>query len=201
MEKLKKLLLLPAFLSVFLAAGCQTSQPLSQGQDMNYKLASEKIGDENVSIADAKVESFETLEELGAHADVIVRGVKDDAGLDKVQTTELGTLMHIQHDSPIRITKVYKGTVNKGDVITVAEPTGTYQGIVVSVEGYKAMKKGKEYILFLRKSPDENNMYGIVSVSEGKYTTDKTIESYHKEGELGYQRLAKFTNEANNKYK
>ncbi|UUZ95777.1 hypothetical protein LJK87_15990 [Paenibacillus sp. P25] len=90
--------------------------------------------------------------------------------------------------------------MNKKSNIKVVEPVGTYKGTISSFEGYKAMQKGREYILFLFKDP-QNDRYGIVAINQGKHSTDGTVEIYSEgKEEPEYKRIEKFTKAINEKY-
>ncbi|ARU61373.1 hypothetical protein CBW65_10450 [Tumebacillus avium] len=75
--------------------------------------------------------------------------------------------------SAVKITNVFKGTVQKGNRIFVNEEgyleDDTYHGSI----GYKWMTKKGEYLLFLDKSQQQGDVYYIVGNYQGKfdYTT------------------------------
>lgn len=200
---MKKIIMISTLAVVLALTGIWAAQKntkhVAQSEEVQKELeVNFREGDTKVSVAHAKVESFRSLQELEDHSDLIVRGVKLD-GKENVTTSPIGTIMDVETISRFQVSTVYKGVVAQGDVLTVAEPVATHRGVIVSIAGYKAMKQGKEYILFLFKAPDTNNL-GIVAVTQGKYSTDRTVELYAKQEEDNHKRIAKYTKEVNDKY-
>ncbi|WP_146200973.1 hypothetical protein [Tumebacillus permanentifrigoris] len=62
------------------------------------------------------------------------------------------------------------------------------------------MKKGKEYVLFLKSVPNMEHFYGITGVYQGKLTLDQTVELYGDSNDDEFKHLEKLTSEAQDKH-
>ncbi|ARU62157.1 hypothetical protein CBW65_14965 [Tumebacillus avium] len=130
--------------------------------------------DVQLAIHEADYVAFDTVADIEQHSDLIVQ----------VEFTGDRTLkqwdVEKASESKVQINKVYKGSLNKGDVISVYE--AGYQAddnTVVSVEGYNLMSEKGKYVLFLRPFTDGN--YIIVGMYQGKY--DLNTKALAKEAE------------------
>lgn len=180
----------------------QTPSQLSekQSQTKDFTLAvNYQSGQESVSIADAKMDYYKTLEEMEAASDVVVRGTKL-TGKERIETSAIGTLLASFTDSSFKVSRVIKGNEKKDSTITVAEPVASFKGVIASVEGYKIMKEGHEYILFLKKVPNMEHFYGVSGVYQGKLSVDQSVEFYGDSDDDSYKHLEKLTKESKDKF-
>jgi hypothetical protein len=133
--------------------------------------------DENTKISDRPMTAdyhiptdFDNLKERTALI-VTVKSLQD-LGQDYVDNILLGSRKEVE------IIKVHgnklKKDLKKGDIINIVEPAYVENGEYHTVEDYIKMDDDKEYTLFLVEGDDENE-YGVVSLSYGKYSkTEKT---------------------------
>jgi hypothetical protein len=121
---------------------------------------------------------FQNLEELEAKADVIVK-VRATPKKEQVDIIQSGVVLDTTTKTDVVIEKVYKGNLEKGQVIPVYEPAAFVNGIYSTMEGYTLMKENGNYILFLRDNPDDT-FVGIGGY-QGKYSLDITTPA--KQGE------------------
>lgn len=106
----------------------------------------------NHQVVDAKMPSFDTLEEMEQFSDIIVRGVRLEGGEGTVKYVN-GVLVLGYTMSQFSVTDVYQdstGMIQTGTVITVLENEvfDESTNTVYHVGGYSMMEEGHEYLLF-----------------------------------------------------
>lgn len=146
---------------------------------INAQQASEKTGKaiSIVSAGDADMIIYSTLEEVEESAELIVevelvgKRARKNIFLNSMVIESYGL-------AKVKVNQVYKGDVQVGDELTVAEP-GYFDvsGKYVSFEGYKAMDKEGRYILFLRTG--SNNEQIVIGLYQGKF--DLTLPQLEQE--------------------
>lgn len=100
-----------------------------------------------------------TLKEEDELSDYIVKGRLTDGAKQILERYEPGTVNFGVTVSSFKISWVYKGNLNKGDIIPIAERYYTVEekGKIVRYElGYAPSLPDKEYIFFLSKAKDDN---------------------------------------------
>nr|WP_319489206.1 hypothetical protein [uncultured Caproiciproducens sp.] len=100
-----------------------------------------------------------TLKEEDKLSDYIVKGRLLDDAKQKLERYEPGTVNFGVTVSSFKISWVYKGNLNIGDIIPIAERYYTVEekGKIVRYElGYAPSPPDKEYIFFLSKVEDSN---------------------------------------------
>lgn len=85
-----------------------------------------------------------------------------------------GHFVDTQSKSYVDVKEIFKGQESK-KTISVFEPAYRKDGRYISMEGYKLMDKGEEYILFLRDS-GVGDIYTIIGMHEGKYNLNVSID-------------------------
>lgn len=110
-----------------------------------------------------------SLSELSNESEYIVKG-KILPGSENVLTDYSGYTK-----TGFKIEEVYKGTLNKGDIIDIREPyyTSIYDENAVTThrEDYYASQVGEDYILFLYKQP-KSGLYGLSYSTLSRYSLD-----------------------------
>lgn len=110
---------------------------------------------EHVAV-EAKLVSFESLEEMEEYCDVIIRGVRLAEEESRVNMAN-GTIIGGYTLSQLKVTQVIRdeeGLLENIEEITILENefVDTTTNKIYHVGGYNMMVEGKEYLLFLRKS-------------------------------------------------
>lgn len=134
---------------------------------------------------DAKTDSYASLNEVENDADIIVRGVRledEEIVIEKSGKNVLSAYTF----SKVKVISVYNASSSKileGDVITVLENEAYDEETqtVYHIAGYNMMVEGNEYILFLKESQLNNEVYyvsvgvnyGTVSVEDDGRTVQK----------------------------
>lgn len=123
-----------------------------------------------VSGGDALMIRYYTVEDLEERADLIVMVTVIGSGREEVMDDS--STFFANTFTPVRVEKAYKGDVNPGDVIEVAEfiysrrtPTGLE---IVTVRPYKPLERKKSYLLFLTKTTTKG-WWRLTGESQGKY--------------------------------
>ncbi|ASS76605.1 hypothetical protein CIG75_17625 [Tumebacillus algifaecis] len=119
---------------------------------------------------------YTKVEQLEQEADLIIRarftGTRNRIDLSITWPAAIDSAPYFVSQSTVKVTKVFKGNVQKGDLLLVNEEgyieKDTYHGSI----GYKWMTKKGDYLLFLERSPNSHVSY-IVGNYQGKfdYTT------------------------------
>ena len=92
--------------------------------------------------------------------------------------------------SELDVLAVYKGNLNKEDMISVFEPVDCYSKIKMDcTDGYSMMQDGTEYILFLKPLKntyygDDKYVYAPSSTTYSKYALNDSIPELFPEKEL-----------------
>ncbi len=125
-----------------------------------------------------------------------------------------GHIVDTESKSYVDVKEIFKGQESK-KTISVFEPAYQKNGRYISMEGYKLMDKGEEYILFLRDS-GVGDTYTIIGMHEGKYNLNLSIDKEQlknmssddklKNPQVEYmgnniEQFIKLKNEVKNKYK
>ncbi|REK71384.1 hypothetical protein [Paenibacillus paeoniae] len=120
-----------------------------------------------------------TSKALFSGADLVVIGkpikdIEDREVLSKETST--GILMYIATSTEIKVEKVLKGPKEDAVDLKVIEPVGlrqTFKGKErIAIEGYTAMKKDSQYLIFLSKNTF--GQYGVINMQAGKFNLDGT---------------------------
>ncbi|WP_409250591.1 hypothetical protein V1502_10440 [Bacillus sp. SCS-153A] len=119
-----------------------------------------------VSSGSADYPIFDSLEELEADSDLIIKGQLhgDPQIKDEYQS---GVHIDSVRKSEVVIREVYKGQREEEEIITVYEPGFVQDNTLITIEGYVPMNSSGNYILFLRENP--NGEYVVMGVDQGKY--------------------------------
>ncbi|RJQ32755.1 MAG: hypothetical protein C4589_00370 [Peptococcaceae bacterium] len=120
--------------------------------------------------------SYSNADDLEKNADLIIVGtpLKEFSECTPTITyNEFGRYDNFYTVSDIRISKILKGQY-QSDTIPVLQNAAIdkKENIMLVDEGYSVMKKGKKYLLFLKKSPLEG--YYILGINEGKHSVDNS---------------------------
>ncbi len=127
----------------------------------------------------SKVVSYDTLSEMEADADLILRAERLDHEEPVLKYSD-NNLYSFWTFSQVRISKIYKDDteeLGEGQTITILENEvfDSKTNTVFHVSGYRMMVAGNEYLLFLQKGNRENGEtyfvscgvnFGTVSLSE-----------------------------------
>lgn len=119
---------------------------------------------------------FHEVEDLENYADLIVVGqVKTDLKEDKKVVTEnqFGRRDDFYTITPFHVNQYLKGETDT-KVIDVVQPLvlTSFDKLLLQ-EGYSQLKKNSKYILFLKETQQEG-LYSIVAVNQGKFNLDGT---------------------------
>ncbi|KIY23446.1 MULTISPECIES: hypothetical protein [Mesobacillus] len=167
-------------------------------------------GSEPKVISDhAKVVSFETLSEMENESPIIVRGKKlGKLGQKKVKSKVNDNIISGWTEAEFLVKEVIKTDGNEkvkpNAKISVGELVYEHEGIIHTTNGYKEMKNGEDYLLFLI---ERDGVLSIRGVTFGKVplNTDD-VEMYADEDEPEEEvkaeraNFAKLFNEAKEKY-
>lgn len=127
----------------------------------------------------SKVVSYDTLSEMEADADLILRAERLDCEEPVLKYSD-NNLYSFWTFSQVRISRIYKDDteeLGEGQTITILENEvfDPKTNTVFHVSGYRMMVVGNEYLLFLQKGSSENGKtyfvscgvnFGTVSLSE-----------------------------------
>jgi hypothetical protein len=114
-------------------------------------------------ITEAKIIAPQSFEQLDAESEIVIKGTK--IGVTEVEFDYYQTI------SEVRIDKLYKDQTNQltSDKTILVQESAALQGNrVYSLEGYQLMNSEEEYLLFLRRSLTEPEMFTIKGVYYGK---------------------------------
>jgi|GEM_PF-849638 len=143
---------------------------------------------EIVSAGDADMMIYSTLEQVEQDADLIVAA--ELVGERATKNMVLNSMVIETYGlAKVKVNHVYKGEVQEGDELTIAEP-GYFDGSgkYVSFEGYKLMEKDGRYILFLRTGT--NNEQIVIGLYQGKF--DLTLPKLEQEMTNARMSVAEF---------
>lgn len=146
----------------------------------------------NTKVVVEKGDSYydpQSLEEVENLSEFIVKGHLLDDAKQKLYSPESGVVVYGVTVSSLEISKVYKGKLNAGETIPIAEKYYTLDesGETTRYElGYAPSNPGTEYIFFLNKAIDSNEFmrgfYSPMVKETGRYPVLRTKDS-------GYSRL------------
>lgn len=125
----------------------------------------------------AKLAEYTTVEEVENTADIIAVCEKKSEDAPTVMKNSEGDITAVFTLSLLEVKSVEKGNVVEGDMLTVLENEGYVEetNTVYHIAGYKKMKQGNQYLLFLR-SADGNPWFIPVGVNIGKIPLDNDEE-------------------------
>lgn len=107
----------------------------------------------------AKTDGFDSLEEMEAASECIIRVKKESEQNSDAQTND-GTIGYGCTMSDVKIEEVFYNTlgdeIQKDKVIKIWENEFQKGNVIYHIAGYEKMKIGEEYILFLRKSTSDD---------------------------------------------
>ena len=151
---MKKIALISLLLTViFIISGCSPSERPRDNTGLRY--------DEMQSIGNSfRSYDAENLEELEKYSEVIVRGyINDDSETvlqrlsDDKDSKEYNTILAGHTVSTLCVTEVYKGDINTGDSLKIAEPYYAVErrekNILIYSDNYLPSEIDGEYIFFL----------------------------------------------------
>lgn len=81
---------------------------------------------------------------------------------------EKDIIINVKSTNTIRVSKVFKGDIEKGDCIDVHQSYGIADGRLISFSDLTPMQKGDEWLFFL-KSSNDNIGYWCASDTFGRY--------------------------------
>ncbi|MFF2886481.1 hypothetical protein [Paenibacillus sp. NPDC057967] len=147
-----------------------------------------------------------TSQALFSGADLVVVGspIKDFEDREVLsKETSTGILMYIATSTEIKVEKVLKGPKEDAVDLNVIEPVGlkqTFKGKErITIEGYTAMKRGSQYLIFLSKNTF--GQYGVINMQAGKFNLDGTDpnelsgEESHNKQRIFTEITTEFSNE------
>lgn len=152
------------------------------------------------SIADAKTDSFDSLEELESAAELVVKAEKLPEE-ENVITRSQDTVVSSYTFSKVKIKTIYKAAgpdMKEGDILTILENQAKDEenNVIYHVAGYNMMVRGCDYLLFLKEASRDGKKYyvslgvnyGTVSLSpDGRdkayAETGEEIKDYYKDYE------------------
>ncbi|RJE87555.1 hypothetical protein D3P07_14625 [Paenibacillus sp. 1011MAR3C5] len=127
----------------------------------------------------ASYKGYPTAKALFSGADLVVIGSPIKGFEDRevlMKETSTGVIMYILTSTEIKVEKVLKGPKEDAVDLKVIEPIGQRQTIRgkerIAIEGYTAMKKGSQYLIFLGKNTF--GQYGVINMQAGKFNLDGT---------------------------
>ena len=119
---------------------------------------------------------YTSVKELADASDLIVH-VEFISGASVVDTSqapvelmldgELFTIYDVYTLYELRVVETIKGTVSKGDVITVRTLGGLYENTLVTDQYSEQLTKDYEYILFLTNSKASSTFYDLTDMAQG----------------------------------
>jgi hypothetical protein len=115
--------------------------------------------------------SYEKLEDIENMSDVIIKATFTGERKQKIDRDSEGHTIEQLTSSDVKIQQIYKGDVEKGDIISVIEPVTIEDNHISSVLGYNMMNKKGTYLLFLDKI--ETGEYIVSGIYLGKYDLTK----------------------------
>lgn len=136
------------------------------------------------TLADAKIDSYESAEELESAATVVVRVEKTEKEENVVKDMGVPNMWYGYTKSLVKVTEIMKNTSGRdieiGDELLILENQFTYTdeentNVTCHVNQYKMMEPGKEYFLYLRYS-EHDSWYVILSSLFGKVPVSETEE-------------------------
>lgn len=148
--------------------------------------------------ADGKVDEYKSVQELENDAEAILKVIRLGEEDPVVKKNADGDIYSAYTFSNVKIEKVYKDVDEKlvsGDTITILENEALDEetNTVFHVNGYNMMKKGKEYILFLKKGEtDRKEYYVSLGVNYGTVSLEKDGRSVVMKDEEG-KKLSDFS--------
>lgn len=128
-------------------------------------------------VVDAKVDSYESLDEIENAVSVIAKVKKISEDQPMVRKNSQGEMLFTGTIGNVEVIEIYKDTSGKAikvfDSLLILE-NETYsktENINYHIAGYKKMEENKEYMLFLNYSEDDG-WYVPCSAIWGKYLLD-----------------------------
>lgn len=154
-----------ALFTMTVFSACNSEIPIEE-------LPTQAISTENVDL----LYDAESLDELEDLSNYIVQGkFRDDAREDLQE--QVGIVVFGATVSSFEITKVYKGEMNEGDVIKVAEKyyvdDVNGQETLIHYGNYMPSEVGKEYLMFFDNPPENTerwkDIYSPMCREKGRY--------------------------------
>lgn len=137
-------------------------------------------------IIDAKVDAYDSLDEIENKVSVIVRAKKVSEEKPMIRKNSEGNIRFTGTIGNVEILKIYKDDSGKelhiSEILPILE-NETYnksENMNYHIAGYLKMKKNKEYMLFLDYS-EEDGWYVPCSAIWGKYPLDLNEKTLFKE--------------------
>ncbi|EJL25686.1 hypothetical protein [Brevibacillus sp. BC25] len=123
--------------------------------------------DYRVAMSQANFKVFKDLNELEEFSGYIVQA--NFTGDRSLKEWNLGEgEIKTASKSKVTIQKVYKGSLEEGNEISVYEPAYFENDVFDTIEGYNLMSEDGTYMLFLRDTDDKEG-YAIIGMYQGKY--------------------------------
>lgn len=145
----------------------------------------------DINIA-SSYKGFSSAQSLFSGADMVVIGSPIKKFEDReLHLTKLSTghIADIATFTEVNVEKVLKGLEEDAVDLTVIEPVGVYQTfkgkVRIAHDGYTAMKKGSQYVIFLGKNTF--GQYSVINMQAGKFNLDRTdpddasVENFNKQ--------------------
>ncbi|MGZ0051407.1 hypothetical protein [Brevibacillus gelatini] len=137
------------------------------GGAFSYQQLNVPQKDYRVAISQADFIQFENIEEVEKYSGYIVQA--EFTGKRSLKEWNLGEgEVKTASKSEVKIQKVYKGSLEEGDKISVYEPAYFDGDVFDTIEGYNLMNEEGTYVLFLRDTGDKEG-YAIIGMYQGKY--------------------------------
>jgi hypothetical protein len=125
----------------------------------------------NYVISQAKSIGYQSFDEMNADSDIVIQGIKTGVVKNILQKNEDGQVTDQRTLSSLSVDKLFRdgsGKIKKGSNIIVQENAAVEGNTIYSIEGYQLMNTNEEYLLFLRASLTEPDVYIIKGVYYGK---------------------------------
>jgi hypothetical protein len=186
---MRKNLFLTALVSVLLIGGLVLAENITYTVNPSTEKLVEKDLEEPSKIVSShgKTDGFDSLSELEKGSPIIVRGIKTGKLKSEVYKSKArGNIIGGYTESEFTILEVFKNEkenkkigVNKK--ISVGERSVEHEGTIYTVNGYKEMEEGKEYLLFL---VEEEGLFAPRAVTFGKVPLDSNELEIYFEGSM-----------------
>lgn len=155
----------------------------------------------------AKTDGFNSLSELEDGTPIIVRGIKTGKLKTHVVKSKIDSNIVTGYtETEFNIKEVFKNESNNPEIkahqkISVGEKAFEYNNKVYTANGYKEMKNGKEYLLFL---VEEDGLFAPRAITFGKIPLETNDMEIYPEaestGDMDQQVLESIFKDAREKY-
>lgn len=149
------------------------NDPLESSGDSKAKLDYYKMPHAGIRVS--YVEYPDNMPQLEQMSDVIVEGTFEQRGEQEILKNMVGHVTQGFTWSTMKVSRVHKGSLKPGDIVTLCEPFYVYEEdgkeLVYHIGSYYPAEEGKDYIWFLNKRdyPEQKLYYSLVRAELGRY--------------------------------